>query len=161
MKNKTIYVILSCLGVILLSLASSLGYHAVIDNAAEKDSTQVSALVDSLQETDLVMTSIDEVIQDHREFLSNEYYDSVYLSIPEEILVSVTKVVLGRLGKATVPDIVQEYLKNFQTLYRFLPASPEQIPETPAVAPQNNDSVKIPATKDTVINGEHYTIMLQ
>ena len=47
---------------ILLSLASSLGYHAVIDNAAEKDSTQVSALVDSLQETDLVMTSIDEVI---------------------------------------------------------------------------------------------------
>ena len=161
MKQKTVWIILSCIGVMLLSFASSLGYHYYADNAnpAQKDSIYVVS-EDTLADNPAMM-SVEEVLQNHREFCNDVYYDSVYLSIPEEILINVTKVVIGRFGKATVPDIVQEYLKNFQSLYRYLPTPAQSIPEEPAIAPQVHDTIKIPATKDTVINGEHFKIIVE
>ena len=154
MAKKIFYALMIIVGVAILTNLVWLDYDWYHNR--NYDPVELSAPADSTSECfdDLLFKSVDDVVEDHRIFTRMHYIDSVYLTIPEDILIQIANVVIGKQGSAQTAEIVKEYLKNYEEIYRYIPA-----PEEPVSTPI--DTVKLPVTKDTVINGSNLKIVIE
>lgn len=151
MLKKIAIAILAIVGVVILSNLIWLDYMHFKDKPVLGESSSAVA-VDSLMEESLLFTDVTQVLEDHRTFENVTYYDSVYLSMPEDILINVASVVIRRNGSASIQDVVKEFLTNRQ-VYELLPQPPAPI--TPPV-PEQTRADTTTTVADTVINGQPY-----
>ena len=145
--------------VVLLSIVSSLGVHHYYATQEEPgvapNDTTIIAQVDKAVEqvTNPVMLSVDEVLDFRQCTIDQKTCDSTFNLIPYEVLRNVAQVVIGRQGSTTKQDIVYEYNKNYNEVYKYI---------KPIAQPQNNkeDTTQIREVSsggtDTIINGKHF-----
>lgn len=74
-------------------------------------------------------SDVTEVIQCQQTLNSNAYVDSVFTSMPEDVLKNVATVLLKKAGRATKKAIVNEYIGN-RDIYQNLPTPPAVETET-------------------------------
>lgn len=157
--------ILGCItGVLLLSIVSSLGvYNYMEEHYPRVEDTQASSVPTSTEELvtqvlNPIMTSVDEIVQFRMMLAESEIYDSIFMSVPTDILVNISQVVIGKYGTATKKDIAEEYLQNYNDVYRYIVQR-----ETPPTVtlPSSSDTLKLPPRNkdDTVYNGEHFILV--
>lgn len=165
MKNKTMPILLF-IGVVVLSVLSSLGcyYYLGDQKLPEQKDTTIVAPADTaeLATLDTDMLSIENVVNYRRQIFKEDYYDSVFFVIPEPVLIDVCKVIIGRQCKLTMANIVEEFLRNNDSIYKHI-AEPdiEPLPLEPDVRLRAGDTLKIPdfLTKDTMIDGIHIQLI--
>lgn len=145
--------------VVLLSIVSSLGVHHYYATQEEPgvapNDTAIIAQVDKAVEqvTNPVMLSVDEVLDFRQCTIDQKTCDSTFNLIPYEVLRNVAQVVIGRQGSTTKQDIVYEYNRNYNEIYKYI---------KPTVQPQNNkeDTTQIRGVSsggsDTIINGKRF-----
>ena len=150
---------------------------------ATPDTEAVKACVDSIVNPTFTTTS--DVFELQKTLKTNAFIDSVFLSLPPNVLKNVSTIVLKKIHHATKDDIVGEFLQN-RSIYENLPppdstsnvasststttTTPTAIPgvvheETTTVteAPPTRAVENEPAGsyKDTTINGRKALIMAQ
>lgn len=147
MKNF-VYTLLAAIGVVLLSIVSSLGYNHYVDSeqTATKDTIQANeALVQTIDPT---FKSVEDVFQFREREAERDSIDVTFFSIPPDVLTNIARVVIGRDGQADKKSIVKEYNDRYRQVYKYLPPNPPAtaVPET----------IKTPPSieRDTVINGQ-------
>ena len=129
-----------------------------------------------------VFTSMNDVFELQKELKTNAFIDSVFMSMPQDVLKNVSSVVMGKRHYVTKDDIVGEFLQNRQ-IYENLPGAtpPDNVSDTnssttketktpiPGVVIKETTTVtEAPPTgvesgsansyKDTVIDGKHALI---
>lgn len=98
-----------------------------------------------------VFTTATAVIQYQQELSMRESVDSIFLSIPQEMLNNIVSVCLSKQNPVDIPGIVYEYTTN-SNIYKALPKQPQKVEE-------NKEEQKTRAVDaqeeyiDTVING--------
>lgn len=167
--KRLLYIILLIVGVVGLSVASSFGYNYYKDRNCPiltvKDATDSASFVKlSEQVTNPVMTTMENVCHLRTKMAENSMIDSIFLSIPPSILINVANVTIGNKKEVTKKDIVEEYMKNYDSIYRHLKlpdlsiGNPDPLP-TP-LAPETIRVPLPPITEvDTVINGHHVKLI--
>lgn len=97
--------------------------------------------------------SIDDALTYYQVEKQSRSNDSVFFSIPPEVITNVYSVLMKRNIVPTKTAIVSEYLDNVQ-VYSNLPRC-TQTTEAPL------DSIDVPNTKvvDTIINGKHIKVL--
>lgn len=151
--KKVLNFILACVGVVLLSCVSSLGYNYYTDS--EKTSTE-----DTLQQVvqfeqavaqaaDPTFTSVDDVFQFYERQVEIKATDSIFLTIPPDALRNIAQVIIGNKGSATKKDIVEEFKHRYRSIYQYI---------KPSVQTQQDDTIHI-RSADTIINGEHFKLI--
>ena len=159
MKNF-LKVFLAGVGVVLLSIASSLSYEYYKDQykADESEGAQFMVQLENVvtEYLDPTFHNIDEVLI-YKQNLANYYTcDSILLSMPENTLVQISQVLIGRCGTATKESIANEYRLNYEKIYKHIKES------EPVQSPQSaNDTIKLPpsTTDDTIINNRHFKLV--
>lgn len=121
--KRFVYALLILIGVVLLSIVSSLGvYHyenqKSILSGSQEDTLDVQEMI--AQVNNPTFTSIDAVHQYYHNVIDNASIDSTFKSIPLEALINISQVIIGRQGKASVRDIVYEYRQKYRSLYQYI-----------------------------------------
>jgi hypothetical protein len=113
--KRSIFAFLVLLGALVISIASPLIYDRYVDDT---ECCSIGDAVDSVsvdwavaQVMNPVFMNIDEVLTYQEDQLEDRNIDSVFLSIPKEVLVDISKVLIGRSSRATKFSIVEEYKK--------------------------------------------------
>lgn len=157
MKKVTFAIVLALLALIAGGIA--LGY--VVTKPGDYDEPQTTVVDDSVitnnviaQVSNPIFTSVNEVLSYQSQKWDELFIDSVFSSIPPEILEMVAKVRLGRLQQVTKKELVIEYLQHHQDIYEYI--AMDSIPLPPARAVDNTLSCD---TADTVINGKPYKLL--
>lgn len=156
MKNFMSFLLL-VIGVISLSVASSLGtwYYLGKDNPT-KDATTTNVQIEEIieQVRNPRFTTPMDVLQFYQRIENQYETDSIFEIIPEDVLINISNVVIGRNGYATKETIVEEYTKNYRAVYQYI--KPNAITTS-----NNNDTIKLPphSKSDTVINGKHFKLI--
>ena len=156
--KRFMQILVALAAVVLLSIVSSLGvYHYVSQENPDlltKD-TAVNAQAELAfeQVTNPVMLSIDDVIQFRQRTVDQNLCDSIFNSIPEEVLTNIAQVVIGRQHSATKKDIVDEYKRNYRTVYQYIKTPPT------ATSDRSDDTIKVQSPPDTVIDGKHFKLI--
>lgn len=156
--KKFMYVLLAAVGVVLLSIVSSLGYNhyvsSVYPELTEEDTivgVQVSEAV--TQVINPTFKSVGDVFQFREREAEQDSIDATFFSIPPDVLTNIAQVVIGRDGEANKKSIVKEYNDRYRQVYKYLPPNPPAtaVPET----------IKTPPSieRDTVINGRVFKII--
>lgn len=151
--KKFMYVLLAAVGVVLLSIVSSLGYNhyvsSVYPELTEEDTivgVQVSEAV--TQVINPTFKSVGDVFQFREREAEQDSIDTTFFSIPPDVLTNIAQVVIGRDGQADKKSIVKEYNDRYRQVYKYLPPNPPAtaVPET----------IKTPPSieRDTIINGQ-------
>lgn len=151
--KKFMYVLLAAVGVVLLSIVSSLGYNhyvsSVYPELTEEDTivgVQVSEAV--TQVINPTFKSVGDVFQFREREAEQDSIDATFFSIPPDVLTNIAQVVIGRDGQADKKSIVKEYNDRYRQVYKYLPPNPPAtaVPET----------IKTPPSieRDTIINGQ-------
>ena len=125
-----------------------------------------------------VFTSVNDAFELQKQLVTNAFIDSVFMSMPQDILKNVTTVMMKKRAYVTKDDIVGEFLQNRQ-IYENLPATPpdnanitttkeEKTPIPGVVIKETTTVTEAPPTrvesgsansyKDTVIDGKHALI---
>lgn len=126
MKEKTILIVVGILAMVLLSVVSSLGvyYFMTEKDARANEDALVEGRLDIMETWENLynppMKSVNEARQMQQKMRDEDECDSVFKRIPDDILVNVVSVVLGRNGAATVTEIVQEFKKNYRDIYQYI-----------------------------------------
>lgn len=159
--KKTMPILLVLLGVVVLSVLSSLGtYYYLGDKVFPEQKDTVLVNNDSVPQ-DQAFTSAEQVLQDRHLCQEYAFYDSVYRSIPEDILKGISNLIIARQGNVTVKDIAEEFVRNYKMIFQRT----ETVPTSETVTAKPDTAVerevhKIPTpTTDTVINGQHYQLI--
>lgn len=117
-----------------------------------------------------LMVSIKEVVDLQEQIASDNFVDSVFVSLPEDVLVNVASVALKTKESVTKQDIVEEFLSG-KRIYTSLPseneitkdAAPDILSielkkeESTEVTDAGNNTV-IKTSKDTTIDGKRATV---
>jgi len=157
--KKILYVILGIIGVVVLSCVSSLGYnHYVNKTNVTTEDTTVSAQVEEAvaQVYNPTFETVDDIFVFRRQLAEVDSINTVFKNIPDDALVNISKVVIGRNGHANKKSIVEEFLKNYKPIYQYIDPT-TTIPQTT----RSGDTIRLPASKesDTVINGQHFKLI--
>ena len=158
---KGFYAFMAVAVVVLLSVLSSAGYNYYLDRNCEPTYDEDNSVEVQIEETvaQLInpsMCSVDEVYKVYRDRIAQMRCDSIFVSIPSHVIVNVASVVIGRNASATQQDIVDEYEKNYDSVYKFLSTNPNSekiIVSDQFKALDTDGKVKL---KDTVIDGKVY-----
>ena len=181
--RKFIY---GCIIVLFAVLASTAASVALVscDNPVTKMVTptvskaSVQACLDSI--VNPVFTNVNDVFELQKQLTSNAFIDSVFMSMPPDVLKNVSTVMIKKRPHCTKDDIVGEFLQNRQ-IYENLPATPPDnasnanittnetktpipgvvIKETTTVTeapPTRVESQHANSYKDTVIDGKRALI---
>ena len=157
--KKFLLGLLMCIGVVALSIVSSLGYNYYEDQKysgflTEDTTNYVQVEKAVAQVLNPVFTTVDDVYQFYQHRADENSLDSTFMSIPNDVLINISQVVLGRQGSATIRDIVYEYRQKYKSVYQYI----KPLDSTAINKPM--DSVKTPPAirADTVINGQKYVI---
>lgn len=151
--KKFMYVLLAAVGVVLLSIVSSLGYNhyvsSVYPELTEEDTivgVQVSEAV--AQMINPTFKSVGDVFQFREREAEQDSIDATFLSIPPDVLTNIAQVVIGRDKQADKKSIVKEYNDRYRQVYKYLPPNPPTV-----VVPE---TIKTPPSieRDTIINGQ-------
>jgi hypothetical protein len=120
--KKALYVILTIVGVVALSIVSSLGYNYYEDQKLSDFREDTTATVEQqlAEVMNPVFMSVDDVYQFYERTVEEKSIDSTFMSIPPDVLINIAQVVIGRNGKATVRDIVYEFKQKYKTLYQYI-----------------------------------------
>lgn len=156
-----------------LGLASWLGYNhykerrncPILAEKGATDSVQIAKLFEQVNNPQ--MTTPESVYYLRTKMVEYNTIDSIFLSIQPSVLVNVANVAIGNKGSVTKKDIVEEYMKNYEGIYRHLMASdivgslitsPDSLP-----TPLKPDSMNVPVPPlievDTIINGQHVKLI--
>lgn len=139
-------ILLTLLGAVVLSVVSALGVFTYLGNnqtpeqvkdtimTEQSDTTQAATL-----ETD--MLSVDDVVQFRRRVIKEGLYDSLFFSIPEPVLIDICRVLKGRQAVLNLQNIVDEYLQNGESVYKYISPEPQQESQ-PQLQPQQPDTTK-------------------
>ena len=120
--KKALYVILTIVGVVALSIVSSLGYNYYEDQKLSdfQEDTTVNVQQAVAQVLNPVFTSVEDVFQFYERTTEENSLDSTFMSIPPDALINIAQVVIGRNGTATIRDIVYEYRQKYKSLYQYI-----------------------------------------
>ena len=124
MKKAILYTLM-LFGVVLLSIASSLGTYYAADKfiqPSQEDTAFVHQI--ALQSIDEVLYptfhNMNEMWEFHDKMAQDYMSDSIFAGMPVDVLTNITMVVLGRQGYATQADIVMEYRQHYGDIYQYL-----------------------------------------
>lgn len=144
---------LASVGVVLLSIVSSLGYNYYVDHQTNP-LTEDNVINLNVQETvesffNPQMTTAEEVYVLREQLAERERCTTEFLNIPDNVLPSIVKVVLGNKGSCTIKDIVDEFDKNYSHVYRHI------------AQPAENDTIKLPPSveSDTLLNTKNLQLI--
>ena len=182
--RKFIYGCIIVLFAVLASTAASVALvscdnprvSSMLPQSVSKASVQ--ACLDSI--VNPVFTNVNDVFELQKQLTSNAFIDSVFMSMPPDVLKNVSTVMIKKRPHCTKDDIVGEFLQNRQ-IYENLPATPPDnasnanittnetktpipgvvIKETTTVTeapPTRVESQPANSYKDTVINGKRALI---
>lgn len=168
MKKAILYTLM-LFGVVLLSIASSLGTYYAADKfiqPSQEDTAFVHQI--ALQSIDEVLYptfhNMNEMWTFHDQVAQGYINDSVFVNMPPDALMNVTGVLLNRQGCATQADIVREY-DSYRDVYQYLP-SPDNLNSPNADSQQQTTSDdnhrqsptvgRAAGDTDTVIEGTRY-----
>ena len=145
--------LLVAIGVMALSIVTSLGYNHYVTQEQPEFFTNEDTLDWNVQVNDAVMQvinptfmSIDEVYRCRMEMTDIDSINHAFMSIPIETLTDISKVLIGNEGWASKKSIVEEYRKRYDSIYKHLIHGPNDPP---------SDTTTV-GTGDTVINGISY-----
>ncbi len=166
------YVLLALVGVVLLSVVSSLGYNHYVNEVnpgfMSKDTTTFGVQLEEAvaQVTNPEFTTVNDVFEFYERTSKQKEVDSIFLTIPPKVLVNIAKVVIGREGTATKESIVDEFRQNYDAIYKHLIDNPDSeitlVPdESSTRSVQVGDTLSLPpgVTHDTVINGKKFRLV--
>lgn len=150
--KKVLNFILACVGVVLLSCVSSLGYNYYMDDSEKTSEDTLQQVVQFeqavAQAADPTFTSVDDVFQFYERQVEIRSIDSVFLSIPPDALRNITNVIIGNKGRATKKEIVEEFRQRYRSVYQYIKP----------IQAQQGDTIHI-RSADTIINGEHFKLI--
>lgn len=154
---------LTAVGVVLLSVASSLGvyYYMSHENVDSKDATVNVQVQEAIEQvTDPVMLSVEEILQVQHDAIEYEKYDSLFKAMPQDVLINIAQVVIGKQHRATRKDIAEEFYKHYKPVYQYIKPQ-EQSTLSSTNNQVKNDSLKErPLNKsDTIINGKVFQLV--
>lgn len=161
MKRLTYLLLVLAIGVVV-GIVSYFGYKYVKEQiprpSLTEDSVSVNVQVEELLEqvNNPKMTTPESVVEVRNRTIEQYTIDSVFLSMPTSVVINVANVVIGRQGNATKKDIVQEFMKNYDGIYKHLKA-PDPLPD-----PLKPETIKVPIQIieiDTIINGNHVKLL--
>lgn len=154
--KKVLNFLLACVGVVVLSCVSSLGYNYYMesDKTSTEDTLQQVVQFEQMltQTADPKFTSVDDVFQFYERQVEIKSIDSVFLAIPPDALRNIAQVIIGNKGSATKKDIVDEFRQRYRSVYQYIKPI-----ETPVQA-QQGDTIHI-RSADTIINGERFKLI--
>lgn len=162
------YITLLIVGVVGLSVASSLGYNHYKERNCPiltvKGATDSASMVKILEQVNNpVMTTMESVCHMRTKMVEYSTIDSAFLSIPPSILINVANVAIGNKGKVTKKDIVEEYMKNYEGIYRHLKLPPLTGNPDPLPNSLSPETIRVPLPPiievDTIINGHHVKLI--
>lgn len=124
--KKFIYGILMTIGVVLLSVASAFGvydykesrFYEELQSDVCDDTVRTIDVISSIENP--VFTDVTEVLLYQTNQIMTRYTDSVFNIIEPSTLQTVTKILLGKYETATKQAIVEEYIRNYDTVYKYL-----------------------------------------
>ena len=164
--KKILCFVLAVVGVVLLSVVSSLGCYYYVDHNSDlmQEDTEISTQLEEavVQVINPTFTTVEDVHQFRQQEFEKNSIDSAFMAIPPDALTTISRVVIGQSGFATKESIVREFRKNYDPIYQYI--KPDEIhkalqPEKPA------DSVKLPiklksADEDTItVNGKKFKMV--
>ena len=122
--KKFIYGILGVLGIVVLSVVSSLGVNYYERHyVSEKDTINIEESIANVMDP-VLYNPVD--VYNLQQELSDEYtVDSVFLSIPPNVLLNIAKVAIGRNVGTTKKEIVEEFRRHYADIYQFINEQPE------------------------------------
>ena len=169
MKKAILYTLL-LFGVVLLSIASSLGTYYAAEKfiqPSQEDTAFVHQI--ALQSIDEVLYptfhNMNEMWTFHDRMAQDYVNDSIFANMPADVLTNITMVVLGRQGSATQADIVMEYRQHYGDIYQYLgnPNDPPISDQSSQQQQTTDDNHRQSPTvgraagdTDTVIEGTRY-----
>lgn len=159
--KKILYVLLAIVGVVMLSIVSSLSYNHYVNKVdpsiTTEDTTMSVQTVEALaQVINPTFTSVDDVHQFYRQQVERNSIDSIFMAIPPDVLTNIAQVVIGRMGQADKKSIVEEFKKNYTPVYQYIKPENQM-----SALNKSRDTIKLPpSTKtDTIINGKHFQLI--
>lgn len=154
--KKTMFVLLTFVGVVLLSVASSLSFNYYMSKVhpelISKDanvSVQVQEAV--TQVTNPTFKSVDDVRQYRQRVYDEDAVDSIFLSMPDDAMTAISQVVIGRLSFATKKDIVEEFRRNYKPVYQYIKVIDPTLQQSPGEDTSDNSKTP-PALKADTTN---------
>lgn len=155
--------LLASVGVVLLSVVSSLGvYNYVCEKeiSSYTKGTEYSVQIEDIieQMTNPEFKDVNAVVSYRKKQQVWYEIDSIFESIPYETLKTVSQVVIGRNGSAAKKDLVDEYEKNYSTVYRYIKA--DNVPKDPPIQ-SGTIKVSLPTEYDTIINGKAFKLITE
>ena len=112
-----------------------------------------------------VFTNVNDVFELQKQLTSNAFIDSVFMSMPPDVLKNVSTVMIKKRPHCTKDDIVGEFLqrtnrRNIQIMgYDMVPKNEECVRNTVTEAPPTRvESQPAGSYKDTVIDGKRALI---
>jgi hypothetical protein len=137
--KKFMAIVLASVGVVLLSVASSLGVYYYTDRycGITDEDAEIGAQIETAvaQVTNPTFTSIDDVCQFHRQQVQQKTIDSTFTSIPVATLMNISQVLIGRDGFVTKEDVVREFQRHYEPIYKYIDpdTQPKELqPEKPS-----------------------------
>ena len=112
------FLIVAFLGVVLLTLTGCDRFRGAIDNYDSADSAQVAEFVNSISNPQLM--SVEEILTLKQSMLEKQGIDSAFLSLDDDLMETVSTVLLKRNKSVTKKDIVEEY-RRCMDVYDNLP----------------------------------------
>lgn len=167
--KRLLYIILLIVGVAGLGLASYLGYdhykertvRPILQKDAQKDSVQIAKMFEQVNNPE--MNTPESVYYLRTKMIEADVIDSIFLSIPPNVIVNVANVAIGNKGKVTKKDIVEEYMKNYEGIYRHLKLPPLTGNPDPLPNSLSPETIRVPLPPvievDTIINGHHVKLI--
>lgn len=154
--KKVLNFLLACVGVVVLSCVSSLGYNYYMesDKTSTEDTLQQVVQFEQMltQTADPKFTSVDDIFRFYQRQIEIKSTDSVFLAIPPDALRNIAQVIIGNKGSATKKDIVDEFRQRYRSVYQYIK------PVETSVQAQQDDTIHI-RSADTIINGERFKLI--
>lgn len=164
--KKFLCFVLAAVGVVLLSIVSSLGYNYYVDHNSDlmQEDTEISTQLKEavVQVVNPTFTTVEEVHQFRQQEFEKNSIDSTFMIIPPDALTTISNVVIGQSGFATKESIVKEFRRNYDPIYQYI--KPDEIHKALQLE-KPVDSVKLPvkirsADDDTItVNGKKFKMV--
>ena len=159
--KKFLNVLLAAVGVVLLSIVSSLSYNHYVNKVdpgitTEDTLTGVQVAETMAQVINPTFKSTDDVREFYQHEIERISTDSVFMAIPYDVLINISQVVIGRNGHADKKSIVEEFRQNYKPVYQYI--KPKEIEQLQTL---KGDSIKLPPNirADTIINGKKFQLI--
>ena len=167
--KKFLNIIVFTMALVLMTVITSCDrVGKTLNPSFEPDTTLIATQVDRLMNPSF--NSAQELLVFRNSRLECKTIDSIFTSLPDEVLQNAATVCINKKGYVTKKDVVNEYRSNGD-VYNNLPktAPPDTIKEYAALQNRPSDDPNIKedpprentvtySQRDTVIDGQHATV---